>query len=119
MAFRVKQTAQADRDLDLVLEWLRAQQAGETGLRWFQGLKDALDALSELPHRCPLALENLEFPLRCASSFMAANPISTVCSSPSGQTRLSFSTSATVADYPLPDTDCSGRRCSAATGESA
>jgi hypothetical protein len=36
MVFRVKQTAQADRDLDLILEWLLAQQAGEAGLRWFQ-----------------------------------------------------------------------------------
>jgi hypothetical protein len=33
MAFRVKQTAEADHDLDLILEWLVARQAGETGLR--------------------------------------------------------------------------------------
>jgi hypothetical protein len=40
MAFRVKQTAEVDHDLDVILEWLMAQQAGETGLRWFRGLKD-------------------------------------------------------------------------------
>jgi plasmid stabilization system protein ParE len=74
MAFRVKQTAQADRDLALILEWLRAQQAGETGLRWFQGLKDALDALSELPHRCPLALENLEFPFEVRQLLYGRKP---------------------------------------------
>jgi len=36
MAFRVKHTAQADYDLDLILEWLLAQQAGDAGLRWFR-----------------------------------------------------------------------------------
>jgi hypothetical protein len=34
MAFRVKQTAQADYDLDLILEWLLTQQAGDAGQRW-------------------------------------------------------------------------------------
>ena len=62
MAFRVKQTAQADHDLDVILEWLMAQQAGETGLRWFQGLRDTLDSLSELPHRCSFAPESAAFP---------------------------------------------------------
>jgi plasmid stabilization system protein ParE len=62
MAFHVKQTAQADRDLDGILDWLLAQQAGETGWRWFQKLKEACDSLSELPHRCGLAPENGEFP---------------------------------------------------------
>src|ERR1035438_7528082 len=61
MAFRVKQTPQADHDLDLILEWLLAQQAGETGLRWFRTLKEALTSLSELPERCPLAPESKEF----------------------------------------------------------
>ena len=61
MAFRVKQTAQADDDLDLILEWLLAQEAGEAGIRWFERLKDALESLSEFPHRCQLAPENTEF----------------------------------------------------------
>ena len=41
MAFRVKTTAKAKRDLDAILAWLLSQEAGETGLRWFQGLRDA------------------------------------------------------------------------------
>jgi hypothetical protein len=57
MAFRVNQTAQAKRDLDVILGWLLAQYAGESGLRWFQGLKEAVPSLSELPKRCPLAPE--------------------------------------------------------------
>ena len=74
MAFRVEQTAEADRDLDLILEWLMAQQAGETGLRWFQGLKDILDSLSELPHRCSLAPENVEFPFEVRQLLYGRKP---------------------------------------------
>ena len=62
MAFRVKQTAQADYDLDRILEWLLAQQAGDTGLRWFQRLRETINSLSEMPERCMLAPENAEFP---------------------------------------------------------
>src|SRR6185312_7024223 len=62
MAFRVKQTPEADHDLDVILEWLLAQEAGEAGLRWFRGLRKALTSLSELPERCPIAPERDEFP---------------------------------------------------------
>jgi plasmid stabilization system protein ParE len=62
MAFRVEQTARAKRDLDAILEWLVAHDAGEAGVRWFRRLKEAVASLSELPHRCPLAPENAEFP---------------------------------------------------------
>jgi plasmid stabilization system protein ParE len=62
MAFRVKQTAEADHDLDVILEWLMTRQAGETGLRWLDGLKETIGSLSELPHRCSLAPENVVFP---------------------------------------------------------
>src|SRR5580693_4172964 len=69
MAFRVKQTAQADYDLDLILEWLLAQQAGDAGLRWFRKLKEIINSLAEMPERCMVAPENTNFPSRCASSF--------------------------------------------------
>jgi len=74
MAFRVEQTEQADLDLDGILEWLLAQQAGETGLRWFQGLKEACDSLSELPHRCGLAPENAEFPFEVRQLIYGRKP---------------------------------------------
>jgi plasmid stabilization system protein ParE len=74
MAFRVKQTTQAERDLDVILEWLTGQQAGETGQRWFQGLKDTLDSLSELPHRCSLAPENIEFPFEVRQLLYGSKP---------------------------------------------
>jgi toxin ParE1/3/4 len=62
MAFRVKETARAKRDLDRILKWLLDEYAGDTGLRWFRGMKAAIDSLEELPERCPLAPENATFP---------------------------------------------------------
>ena len=62
MAFRVEPTAQTQQDLDDILEWLLEQGAGEAGLRWFFKLEEAIASLSELPHRCPLAPEDKEFP---------------------------------------------------------
>lgn len=62
MAFRVKQTAQADYDLDLILEWLLTQQAGDAGQRWRRKLKEAINSLAEMPERCMLAPENADFP---------------------------------------------------------
>ena len=62
MGFRVKQAEQADYDLDVILEWLLAQEAGDAGLRWFRKLKESIDSLAEMPKRCMLAPENAEFP---------------------------------------------------------
>jgi hypothetical protein len=62
MAFRVEQTATAKLDLDVILEWLLAREAGETGLRWFQELREAVASLAEFPHRCNLAPEDADFP---------------------------------------------------------
>jgi plasmid stabilization system protein ParE len=56
------------------LEWLLAQQAGEAGLRWFQKLKAAIDSLSQLPHRCPLAPENENFPFELRQLLYGRKP---------------------------------------------
>jgi toxin ParE1/3/4 len=61
MAFRVSQTYQAHADLNDVLQWLLEQQAGDPGLRWFDGLQEAIETLSEHPHRCGLATESESF----------------------------------------------------------
>lgn len=74
MAFRVKQSPQADSDLDGILEWLLSQQAGDTSLRWFQKLKEAVATLSELPQRCPLAPENKEFPFEVRQLLYGRKP---------------------------------------------
>ena len=62
MAFRVRTTAKAKRDLDDILRWLLSREAGETGLRWFQGLRQTVATLADSPKRCPLAPENAVFP---------------------------------------------------------
>ena len=62
MTFRVRLTAQAVYDLDLILERLLAKQAGDAGLRWFRKLKDAINSLAEMPERCMVAPENYELP---------------------------------------------------------
>ena len=62
MAFRVEITPEAEQDSDAILEWLLAQQAGDRGLRWFQGLREAIATLSTFPKRCSLARENASVP---------------------------------------------------------
>lgn len=74
MAFRVEQAFKAKRDLDLILEWLLTQCAGESGLQWFQGLRQAIASLSELPQRCPLAPENAEFPFEVRQLLYGRKP---------------------------------------------
>lgn len=49
MAFRVEITPQAEEDANAILEWLLSQHAGETGLRWFLRLEDAITSLAQLP----------------------------------------------------------------------
>ena len=62
MAFRVEITEEAERDAHAILDWLISQQAGESGLRWFEGLEKAIASLATFPERCPLAPENEAFP---------------------------------------------------------
>lgn len=57
MTYRVKLSAQAEKDLDRVYRYIEA----ETSLRaadWFNGLYDALGSLSEMPERSPMIREH-------------------------------------------------------------
>jgi plasmid stabilization system protein ParE len=74
MAFRVKQTDNATHDLDAILQWLLAQEAGETGVRWFRKLKDAVASLSEFPERCVIAPENKDFPFEVRQLLYGRKP---------------------------------------------
>jgi len=49
MTFRVETTPAAERDADVILEWLLSEGAGETGWRWFAALQDAIASLVEFP----------------------------------------------------------------------
>lgn len=47
MAFRVEMTLEAEQDAYITLDWLLSQHAGDTGLRWFLKLDEALASLQE------------------------------------------------------------------------
>jgi plasmid stabilization system protein ParE len=74
MAFRVEQTERARQDLDAVLEWLLAHEAGDAGLRWFRRMREAILSLSEFPLRCSLAPENAEFPFEVRQLIFGKKP---------------------------------------------
>lgn len=61
MKFRVDIASEAARDADSILEWLLSQRAGETGIKWFRAMEEAISSLAEFPKRCPLAPENKMF----------------------------------------------------------
>ena len=62
MAFSVEVSDQAVQDADEILGWLLSEHAGDTGIRWFVGLSEAIQSLSDFPERCPLAAESIRFP---------------------------------------------------------
>jgi plasmid stabilization system protein ParE len=62
MTFRVETTTAAEQDADAILSWFLSEHAGETGMRWFSTLQDAIASLAEFPERCPLAHESAAFP---------------------------------------------------------
>jgi plasmid stabilization system protein ParE len=61
MAFRVEITPEAEYDGEAILAWLLSQGAGDTGIRWFLALEDAIASLANFPERCPRAPESAEF----------------------------------------------------------
>ena len=79
MAFRVRTTTTATHDLDGILGWLVAEGAGDTGLRWFKGLKDAVASLSNFPLRCALAPENASVPLSTERSSRVSIVLQIAC----------------------------------------
>jgi len=63
MAFRVELSEQAQRDISAIYDWLRSQQAGDAGERWFHALRTAIGSLADIPGRCPLAAEDRDAPV--------------------------------------------------------
>src|ERR1700689_1830597 len=74
MGFRVETTAGAELDGRTILEWLLSQHAGQTGIRWFLALEDAIASLSAFPERCPLAPENSNFPFEVRQLLYGRKP---------------------------------------------
>lgn len=74
MAFRVEITAQAEQDGTAILDWLISQNAGDTGIRWFRGLEQAIASLAIFPRRCGFAPENVAFPFELRQLLFGRKP---------------------------------------------
>lgn len=74
MAFRVETSAQAESDANSILDWLLSEHAGETGIRWFLVLDDAIASLAKFPERCPLAPEAARFPFEVRQLLYGRKP---------------------------------------------
>jgi plasmid stabilization system protein ParE len=57
MAYLVRTTARADRDLAELFETIHATDS-QAALRWFLGLERSILSLENQPHRCPATPEN-------------------------------------------------------------
>jgi plasmid stabilization system protein ParE len=60
MAYLVKLTARAQRDLALLYDEINAEQF-DAALNWYRGLKNAILSLERLPNRCPATPETPKF----------------------------------------------------------
>ena len=60
MAYLVKLTARAQRDLALLYDEIHIEQSG-AARKWYRGLKNAILSLERLPNRCPITPESSEF----------------------------------------------------------
>jgi toxin ParE1/3/4 len=74
MAFLVKTSAAAEQSANTILEWLVSQHAGDTGVRWFLAMQDAIASLAAFPKRCSIAPENAEFPFEVRQLFYGRKP---------------------------------------------
>lgn len=74
MDFRVELSDQAKGDIAAIYEWLRSQQAGDAGERWFVDLEKAIRSLSQLPSRCQLAAENPDAPVELRQLLYGRKP---------------------------------------------
>jgi plasmid stabilization system protein ParE len=74
MAFRVEISAQAESDAEAILEWLTSQHSGETGIRWFLALENAIASLAAFPERCSRAPESARFPFEVRQLLYGRKP---------------------------------------------
>jgi plasmid stabilization system protein ParE len=74
MAFKIEYSAVAEADLDAILTWLVEQQAGQAGLRWFEGLQAAVDTLRAFPQRCSLMKKDRRVDFEVRQLFYGKKP---------------------------------------------
>ena len=51
-----------------------AEHAGETGVRWFLQLEEAISSLATFPERCHLAHESVQFPFEVRQLLYGRRP---------------------------------------------
>jgi len=74
MAFEIKYSKEAEENLNAIAAWLLYERrAGETALRWLQGLREKVETLSEKPDRCILARESKSLPFEMREQASALN----------------------------------------------
>lgn len=74
MDFHVELSDQAQRDIGAIYDWLRSEQAGNAGERWFVAFRAAITSLASLPSRCPLAPENRDSPVEVRQLLYGERP---------------------------------------------
>ena len=74
MDFSVELSHQAQADVAGIYDWLRSHEAGDAGERWFVALRTAIDSLTSLPTRCPLAPENRDSPIEVSQLLYGRRP---------------------------------------------
>ena len=57
MAYLVRTMPRAERDLEIIFQFVQADTS-TTANKWFNGLVDAIESLSELPQRNPSTAED-------------------------------------------------------------
>ena len=77
MAFRVELSDRAQADITAIYDWLRSQQAGDAGERWFVALREAITSLSTFLYVVPWLPKVERRRWRCASFCTAASRTST------------------------------------------
>ncbi len=60
--YEVKLTSRGERDFQNACQWY-AERSTVAANNWYDGTQLALDSLKGNPERCPLADENLRFPI--------------------------------------------------------
>jgi plasmid stabilization system protein ParE len=58
MKYRVEISSVAEAEVDSAFLWMSQVTSAERASHWYEGLLKAIESLSEMPKRCPLAREN-------------------------------------------------------------
>jgi len=56
--FRILISTKAEVDMDSAADWWATNHSAKQAERWYNSIHHAIQTLSEIPERCPLAAEN-------------------------------------------------------------